>query len=424
MLQNLVAGRWRAGVSARPLEMLIGFCIFITAAAGGAVTTVASASLAILFITCLFFIRQWPDLWRALSNNERLLLFGFILYAFSGLISYYNASDDYEYIKIMGRYIRFLMVVPVYLLLTKGNMLLLRYLVAGAVVSGPLYLALALFSISEKPGLPASGHYHHITFGDAAMLSVVFLSAVLLMWKTGLIIKAIFLISIACALYASILSQARGAWLVLPFCGMLLLYIMFKRNQLKFKIVLPLLFLAMTVIAMSPVSSLVGERVGEAVHEVTLFVSGERFDSSVGARLAMWDIALNVWQQHPVLGTGLGDFDQEIELRQSQGVYESIAVHGSAHNIYFQALATTGSIGFLVLCFALIIQPLKVFYCRSHEQFTSASLGGLMVIVAFALFGLTESWILRAPVVSIYLIYLITLSVIVSRVSDKEVPVC
>ena len=52
------------------------------------------------------------------------------------------------------------------------------------------------------------------------------------------------------------------------------------------------------------------------------------------------------------------------------------------------------------------------------EKLTPAGLGGLMAIVAYAVFGLTESWILRAPVVSIYLIYLVTLSAAVSRISE------
>ena len=418
LLQRLATGRWFSELSSKPLEVLIGVCIFATAASGGAVASVASASIGILFIACLFYIHEWPELWRALTRNEQLLLGGLALYAFSGLLSYYNVSDEHEYIKHMGRYIRFFLIVPVYLLLTKSNLQLFKYLLAGAVVSGPLYLIFALIKISGSPGLPASGHYHHITFGDAAMLNVVFLLAALVTWETRPIIRDVMVVSIICAFNASILSQARGAWMALPFCGALLFYLMIKRNKLKVKIVLPVLLLVVVVVGVSPVGNVLESRVKEAVHEVGSFVSGEKFDSSVGGRLAMWDIAVDVWREHPVIGTGLGDFDQEIELRQSQRIYENIDVHASTHNIYFQALATTGTVGFLVLCFALIIQPIRIFYQASHEKLTPAKLAGLMVIVAYAVFGLTESWILRAPVVAIYLTYLITLSAAASRNSD------
>ena len=318
----------------------------------------------------------------------------------------------------MGRYIRFLLIVPVYLLLTNGNMQLLKYLLAGSIVSGPLYLSFALISVSNHSGLPASGHYHHVTFGDAAMLNVVFLLAVFVTWRTRPIMKTIIAISIVCALYASILSQARRAWLALPFCGALLFYLTLKNNKVKVKMVIPVLFLIIVAIGVSPVGNVVESRVKEAAQEIESFISGERFDSSVGGRLAMWDIAIDVWKEYPVIGTGLGDFDQEIESRQSQGVYNNIAVHASVHNIYFQALATTGTAGFLILCFALVIQPFRIFYNASREKLTPAGLGGLMAIVAYAVFGLTESWILRAPVVSIYLIYLVTLSAAVSRISE------
>ena len=421
MFQELVIGRWFAEVSSRPLEILIGLCIFATAAAGAAMMHVASPSMAILFIVCLFYIHKWPELWRALTRNERVLLLGLGLYAFSGLISYYNVSDEYDFVKYMGRYLRFLLIVPIYLLLSKADLYLFKYLLAGAIVSGPLYLSFALMSYSNKPWLPASGHYHHITFGDGAMLNAVFLLAVLFTWKTRLVIKIILLISILCALYASILSHARGAWLALPFCGVVLFYLLSKYGEMKIKkkVMLPVLFLIVAAIGISPLGSIMKNRVNEAVQDIELFVSGERVDLSIGGRLAMWDIALDVWKEHPFIGTGLADFDQEIELRQSQGIYESIAVHDSAHSIYFQALATTGTIGFVILCFALVFHPFRIFYRTLCEKLTPASLSGVMVVIAYAVFGLTESWMLRSPVIAMFLIYLITLSVTVSGASES-----
>lgn len=418
MFRELASERWFLYVSSKPLEKLIGFCIFVTAAAGCAVGHAASTVLGMLFITSLVHMREWPALWTALNMSEKTLLIGLVLYAFSGLISYYNVGDESEYIKHMGRYIRFLLILPVYLLFTKANLDLFKYLVAGAITSGPLYLFFALLSVYERPGLPASGGYHHIAFGDAAMLSVVFLSAVLVTWKTRRTIKVIMVISILCALYASILSQARGAWMAIPFCGAWLLYLTARHNTQKIKTVLSLLLLVIVATGVSPLGKVIEKRVDEAVQEVGFFIKGENLGSSVGTRLAMWQIALNVWQKHPVIGTGLGDFDQEIEIRQSQGSYEDVAVHSNVHNIYFQALATTGTLGFLILFFSLLLQPFLICYRASVGKLTPASLGGMTVMIAYAAFGLTASWILRAPEVSVYLVYLITVVSTVSRVSN------
>ena len=40
----------------------------------------------------------------------------------------------------------------------------------------------------------------------------------------------------------------------------------------------------------------------------------------------MWDIAIDVWKQHPVLGSGPGDFDDEILSLQSEGEYAGMDV--------------------------------------------------------------------------------------------------
>ncbi|MDH5767021.1 MAG: hypothetical protein OEZ38_13495, partial [Gammaproteobacteria bacterium] len=246
-------------ISSRPIEVLVGICLFATAASGGSMASVASSSMAILFIVSLFYVKQWSELWYALSRNEKLLLAGLSMYAFTGLISYFNSSDEYEFVKHMGRYVRFLFVVPIYLLMTRNNMQLLKYLVAGAIFSGPFNLAVALISIAEWPEIPASGYYHWITFGDAAMLSVVFLSAILLTGKTGAIMKAMIIISIICAFYASILSQSRGAWLALPVCLLILTYIMIRYGELRnrLKIILPTLLLIVAVIGTSPIRDLI-----------------------------------------------------------------------------------------------------------------------------------------------------------------------
>ena len=77
-------GRWFSEISSRPLEVLIGLCLFATAASGGAIASVASTSMAILFIACLFYIRKWPELWRALTHNGSYYALGWYCMHFQG----------------------------------------------------------------------------------------------------------------------------------------------------------------------------------------------------------------------------------------------------------------------------------------------------------------------------------------------------
>jgi O-antigen ligase len=79
------------------------------------------------------------------------------------------------------------------------------------------------------------------------------------------------------------------------------------------------------------------------------------------------------------------------------------------HNIFIQTLSTTGLIGFVASLFALILLPLRLFMSRENRSHPLA-LAGTVLVVSYALFGLSESWILRAPVVSLYMVYMVILA--------------
>jgi len=407
--------QWSSDVCSRPLELIIGLCIFAVAAAGGAVQSVASTSLGILLIISFVYVRSWPTSWRQLNSIERLVLLGFGLYFLSAVIAYVNVSDEHEYVKHLGRYLRFLLIVPIYLLLSRADLKLFKYLLAGALVSGPLYLSIALMSIAERPDHAAVGGYHHITFGDMAMLGAMFMTTVLVLMKTSKAMKIVLAISIVCLLYSSILSTARGAWIAMPFCLFLLLAVGVRHGKIKIRTILIALFVFGTVVAVSPASHIISSGVHEASGNIEKFQSGEKRGTSVGSRLSMWLIAVDVWKKHPIIGTGPGDFDLEMQASKDQGLNKDLFVQSSAHNIYFQALATTGTIGFVMLGFALVVLPFWLFYLANKEKVNVAAVSGMVAITAFAVFGLTESWMLRSPVIAVYVVYFVTLATSVRK---------
>ena len=408
---------WYAGVVSNPLQLILGLPVFATAAAGGALEHVASVSLIVMLLVSFAYVKSWPLLWRQLTSEERLLLFCFGLYFLSAIFAYYNVSNEHEYFKELGRYFRFFLIVPIYLLVSKSDIKLFRYLLAGAIVSGPLYLYVAYLSLAENIGVNAKGSYHHITFGDMAMLNALFMMTYLVVMKMSNAMKIILISSISCLLYASVLSQARGAWLVLPLCLLFLLPLAVHYGKIKIRTIFVSLIVVGSLLVISPEKEILISRIQTAVHEVELFQSGEQKTTSVGARLAMWDIAMNVWSRHPILGTGLGDFSLEIDASQEQGLYAGLKRHSTAHNIYFQALATTGIFGLVALCLALFIAPFRYFYKLNREKFNIASVSGVVMLIAFAGFGLTESWITRSPPVALYLMYFI---VLVSSAMKRE----
>ncbi|MGB5396214.1 MAG: O-antigen ligase family protein [Gammaproteobacteria bacterium] len=391
-----------------PPQQIMGLCVFMVVASGAALQNVASTSLAVMFILSLFYVRDWVAAWKSLEMAEKMVFIGFALYTLTALLSWVNANDTDEFIKQFGRYLRFTLIIPVYLVMRHKNMDVSRYLLAGVVLSGFIYLGIALNNLYLNPGQPAAGHYHHITFGDGAMLSVGVMSVMLLMPQWKLVYRFVIGISMLCALYAAFMSQARGAWIVLPVY--LLLFIVYnaashKSAMLKLAVAGAALG---ALVMLTPAGNTIEKRYNEAVTEVSQFFSGERVNTSIGNRLSMWAIAYEVWVEHPIIGSGLGDFEEDMVYYQGMGKYPEADVYGSTHNIFVQALAGTGVIGLVALGYALVIAPLMLFLGYEGSQKPYAEMG-VLIIASYIVFGLSESWILRAPTISIYLAYVIAL---------------
>ena len=394
-----------AEINNNPRQFFVGVCVFFVAIMGTSVHHVASTAFALLFLAGLSIVKDWRNIWRSLTNNEKWLLGGFALYALSAVISYINVQDDGEYIKEIERYFRFLLALPIYLYIKKYNIKVINYLFAGAVVSGPFLAYIAITDYLLDPTLPAQGNYHHIIFGSVAMLNVGVMLSVLLVMKLDNRIKILIAISIICGLIATLLSQSRGVWLVLPVYFVLALYYTLRHSRAFFAGLIILLVLVTGSLLLSPVGEMVEKRVDVAVDEVSSFYNENKYISSLGTRLAMWHVAIDVWKQHPFVGSGPGDFDNVILELQEDGKYVGMDVHSSTHNIYMQSLANTGLIGFVIMMASLFIIPFKVMF-DSKQRSRCTFLVTVSSLVLFAVIGLSESWTLRLPIISVYIIYI------------------
>ena len=389
----------------KPLEYFIGSCVFLVAAFGAVVKDVASSVFLIFIVISFFYVKQWPQTWRCLSQIEKLFLTGFLLYLVSGFLSYINVADDYEYIKHMGRYLRFAFIVPVYLFLVHSKFELARFFISGIVVSGPVYLFFALSTIYSNQGPPGQGYYHHILFGDTAMLNSALMMVFLLTRRFSFSIRLLIVISMFCALYASVLSTARGAWVAAPVIIGILVWYAVKSAGIGLKKIGFIVIAVIMVISLSPAMDILSKRYTEAISEIKLFYSGEGFETSVGGRLALWDVAIDVWKENPVLGTGPGDYDEDLMSHKEQGRYPTVGPHKTTHNIYLQVLVSNGLVGILIFLPTFIILPLWYIRGVASDSRQLEKISALILIVSVAIFGLTESWTLRSPFVAIFAVY-------------------
>lgn len=401
-----------------PVTFTMGACIIALAVMGTSVRHVSSSMLGLLFLLSFSALLSWPKVFSSLTKVEKIFVLSFVFYTVSGLLAYFNVDDVSQYIKLLERYFRFLMAAPIFLLIIKKNKSLINYLYVGAALSGPFVFTVALNHYFSNPDVPAKGYYHHIIFGQLAMLNVGILIGYLITNKLSRAIQFFILASIFLGLSAAILSQARGVWLAFPIYILIAVICLLKSGRFQLKAFSIFLVLAVLLIIFTPASDLITQRAKSATNEISAFYEEGKYISSVGTRLAMWEIAVDVWKKFPVVGTGPGDFDDEVVALQSGGKYIGMDVHGSVHNIYIQALVGSGIIGLFALLLVLVMPLVVIFSKNSCEK--SAKLTGLIIIVSFAVFGVSESWVLRLSIISVFLVYVITVVAHLGVVSNKD----
>ena len=143
------------------------------------------------------------------------------------------------------------------------------------------------------------------------------------------------------------------------------------------------------------------------------FASKPNVITSWGIRLNLWRNTLILVKEHPLLGVGLGDFHAEMRRMAADGESWSkgVAQFGHAHSIYFDPLANGGLIGLFATFTGILLMPFLLFRQLLKEAGTPEArfyaLGGLLTVLAFATFGLSEALWHRNPFVNTYIVSIV-----------------
>jgi len=194
--------------------------------------------------------------------------------------------------------------------------------------------------------------------------------------------EKLFLIASAGAIFMGILvSGARGVWVaLLPACFITLYH--YGRKS-------AFIFLSSLLLVLTIAFSCSNDLVKRTSSIVTSFYT-ENEAGSTGNRLELWKGSYLMFRQSPLMGVGSGDFEAAIKRFIAEKKLNDIPATGHAHNIYFQALATRGLIGFGILV-ALFT---SVILWGRNEIKAHNEIGGYVIIVSTLLAmmgGLTEN---------------------------------
>lgn len=398
-------------------KFLIYFSVLLFPVVITTVDNVGSALFLLLFLTSL---SSWA-VWKELEDWEKQVLLGFIGFFLLVSLSAINAEDVSGEIKKLGRLLHFPLIIPVVLLIRRHKVDLGKYFFISLLAASLVMSGVALYEVIALNKVRVTGVYHPIVFGDVAMMIAVLTGTALLTIVKQLRTQVIALLAIGLALYASIASGSRGGWVFLPVFIAWLLWmfrIILGRKRLAILSVSAVLLLGVLFNL-----DFVEKRIDRAVSEFDIYLDNPSRGGSLNYRFNMWRDSISIWQQYPVIGTGLGDFKIDsarlFELGKSRINHK--LTH--AHSIYFNMLATAGIVGLLAMVVFILLMPYRMFskhwHAESDHYLRFYALAGMTTVLAFAVFGLTEDWLGRNPLVRTYLMFILVFMTSIAVRKDK-----
>jgi len=377
------------------------------------------------FLVFMVLVALWGGLnYRCrLSAQYLQIIYAFLAFLVVISLSLFNAHDLEEGFRVLGKMAYFTVLIPLYYAARKIPGSLVCNFIWGLVCAAPINFIIALYSVYFQEMTRAQGFYHPIIFGDLSLLGAMILTVFLFSgYPKDRLLSFFGPISIVCYLLSCYLSGTRGAWATLPVAMSvaILLYRNSLHKKLVAQIMIGLIFLSGSIYglqgilpdrALSPVQ---GKGVVlSTLNNISDFRDGENLNSSIGQRFLMWGISLEMMKSNPLLGSGLGGFEEKVKRLQRDDQTALNRAWPHAHSIYFEFLGTTGVLGLLALLVSLFIVPASFFVkslSGSKLQNFSAS-AGLVFLVCFAVFGVSECWLFRSPMLITYIVCLFVFTI-------------
>ncbi len=350
-------------------------------------------TLSLFFLAIIFsivFIKRS----LTLTRQDALLIIVFALYGLSCIGFVYL---DGWHVRELDRPSRFLLVLPVLILLLKSKMPNTPILFYGSILGAIAAAMLAAHEVFVL-GLPRAQVYSNaIMFGDTSML-LGLLNAVACFYfyhnKQKLMV-CLAAVAFLCGVLGSILSGSRGGWIAVPLIG---LFILIQAKDLIGKKQLISLLVALSIAAVAAIAipqTGMQTRIAKAYEDIKLYQQGET-NTSIGLRFEMWKGAFYLFSQAPILGVGeYGSKPLKADLARQGLMSEAATQFDHLHNEFLNTLAIKGLLG-LVLLIALYLVPLKLFLSKlrqhhSNWNIKAYALCGALVPMSYMDFALTQS---------------------------------
>lgn len=214
------------------------------------------------------------------------------------------------------------------------------------------------------------------------------------------------IIALICAFFgvlASMLSGARGGWVVAPFVIIWLLIINRELISIKVGVALAIILVSSSLIS----HDIVEQRTLNAVQDITKLNEKDYSTSSIGIRIEMWKSGVYNFIENPLFGIGYKDRQKHNQTLVDKKLVNSIVLEFSRlHNSYIEELSIKGIIGLatLMLFFCL---PLYFFISKRNVKNSVFAQLGIAHITLVMGYCLTQNYINHHSGILHYLMYTI-----------------
>jgi O-antigen ligase len=253
-----------------------------------------------------------------------------------------------------------------------------------------------------------------IAFANILLVMIAILLCGWHYWKVCKWSKLIVIIACSSGYIAILLSQTRSVWLAVPAVAAILIW--FARAHLfkhkKFLSLAAIALIAATSLYVASAEHNIFKRMVAGINNTASVASNNKeydLSSSMGERIELWQLGVQLFAQHPLVGVGYGRYRDILHERVANNHYSDTAMlrHRGPHNDIIQAMSEIGLFG-LVSFLLFIILPLiafrSQFKCNSANQpLQSYAISGILLITAFILFGLTDTSFTIKPMVHFYI---------------------
>jgi O-antigen ligase len=251
------------------------------------------------------------------------------------------------------------------------------------------------------------------------MLGFISLSGIRYFHKQHKLLAVLPVMALFGGMLACFLSGTRMAFIAIPFLALIFFFQLgtFRRPWIyRSLMILTILILSLTFyhLPKSPLEY----RIKAGIADAKSFFEGKG-GGRYAVHLGMWAQGWKLFSDHPLFGVGSRGYKKMIQQKLADGqISAEVGKYSTPHNMYLSNMAAYGVSGLLILM-GIFLTPLVILFPATKKSWPAQDMAyaGVMLIVAFMLFGMTECIFLRNININFYIIML---SVILTLIKESE----